>query len=654
MNARCTIVLLATLLPGCAKPSAEQCLETARVGMYRASLRPEVRRQPLTPLDVRLDRVEPSVVLPGTQVRIFGDNLAGEPVSLPEARLEGEMWPADGSDGRTLSLPLPVTPAEDGSGLVAEMTDGLIRSFGHGEGVFEGLVHVRTYVGDPLTPVDLSVSWHVTLQENLFPRLNEFNLGAADVWPADRVVVDGEGFLYPEEGSTLVKLTGEYVPEDGGAAYPVSTLRALTPTSGRDTGTLLLGPDVLGPEPGELRNGSVTLLNSTRGGLERQSPDHVPVSLRVNRPFISGLSPEAPCRGQRVRLLGRGFLPGGHTLLRLDGDFQPVGRGGPAPDPTPLRDYIITPDRWLDGGTIEVALLTQYADDGSLAGFSASPGLFSGTITPVLATDRGEVEGLPYDGGLEIGATRQVVWVRFLPTLSDALREYFGLETVEDRIRRRVLEVAARDYEGFNIEFSDTKPEDYIEFSIIEVGGPDPNQVGLFGLDNTEGKDTGNLRLNDIVGGENAASGEQGYYVFGGVFIESFLHFSPQVTNPLPIASDHFDQVLVQFAPFLCGEPIRVSDLGGGPRTAAIDEAVRVMGNIIGGTVVHEIGHSLGLTQALPGPTDFHNMGDNGYIMDAGAERSYEERAEIEGLVPAWHPLNKQYLHKVLPPPKGR
>ena len=532
------------------------------------------------------------------------------------------------------------------------MGESLVGAFGAPDGVFEGTVSLRVHVGERPEPIDLSAPWRVTLAANLTPRLYGFNLGAEDLFPADRVVIDGDGFLFQEEGATLVRLAGDLELESGGTRA-VSSVRALTPTIDRRSGALLVGPDVLGPEPGVLNNGSITLVNQANGGDERESPDSLTVTLRMNRPYVFDYSPREPppCRGQRVRLLGRGFLPGGQTLLRLDGRFYPVGEGGRPLDPVPMKDYIITPDSWVDGSTLEVALLTEMAEDGGLTGFAAAPGQFSGDITPILVTDRGEVVGTPYSDGFAIGPTRQQVWVRFLPTFSDALREVFGLDTVERRIRDRVLEVAARDYEGASVSFTDERPTGFAEFSIVEVGGPDPNHKGLFGLDNTEGKDTHNVRLDDIVGGENASSGEQGYYVFGGVFIESFLGFSPQVRDPLPIASPRFDQLLAPFAPFLCGDPVRASDLAGGPRAAQIDEAVRVLGNIIGGTVVHEIGHSLGMTQSLPGPNDFHNLGDNGYVMDAGAERSYEERAELDGLMPAWHPLNGQYLRSILPLP---
>ena len=49
----------------------------------------------------------------------------------------------------------------------------------------------------------------------------------------------------------------------------------------------------------------------------------------------------------------------------------------------------------------------------------------------------------------------------------------------------------------------------------------DPNGLGLFGYDNTPGKDDGNTRLYDKLGGLNAQTQQDGYPGYGGVFLES-------------------------------------------------------------------------------------------------------------------------------------
>ena len=67
-----------------------------------------------------------------------------------------------------------------------------------------------------------------------------------------------------------------------------------------------------------------------------------------------------------------------------------------------------------------------------------------------------------------------------------------------------------------------------------------------------------------------------------------------------------------------------------------------------GNTVVHEIGHSLGLSN-IDG--EFHNIGDNaGWLMDSGTYRPFNERAEIDGAAPAvFSPNNRSYLERILP-----
>ena len=59
-----------------------------------------------------------------------------------------------------------------------------------------------------------------------------------------------------------------------------------------------------------------------------------------------------------------------------------------------------------------------------------------------------------------------------------------------------------------------------------------------------------------------------------------------------------------------------------------------VLGNLIGTTLTHEVGHSLGL--ADPTGEAFHDPGDElNRLMDAGGARPFDERAELMGQGPA-------------------
>jgi hypothetical protein len=284
---------------------------------------------------------------------------------------------------------------------------------------------------------------------------------------------------------------------------------------------------------------------------------------------------------------------------------------------------------------------------GELEGLGLVAGSFVGRISPMIISGAETILGQGIDLSLTVALQRQVVFVKFLPGFSTTVAE-MGLELREGDIRRRILEVCNRDYAGVNIEFRDQRPTDFAEYSLIEVGGADPNGQGLFGLDNTAGKDVGNLRFNDIIGGANADTAEQGYFAFGGVFVRSFFQLSPTLGKEanLPIASSRFDDIFAPFMPALGGIPLE--PIPAAARRALADKAVAVLGNVVGNTVVHEIGHSLGLTN-IDG--EYHNLGDNpGWIMDSGNFRPFAERAEIDGESAAvFAPFDRDYLERILP-----
>ena len=73
------------------------------------------------------------------------------------------------------------------------------------------------------------------------------------------------------------------------------------------------------------------------------------------------------------------------------------------------------------------------------------------------------------------------------------------------------------------------------------------------------------------------------------------------------------------------------------------------MGNLIGGTMAHEIAHSVGL--ADPGGEQFHNPQDRpNHLMDSGFDRPFAERGALEGQGPEFFCAeNYQYLRDILP-----
>jgi hypothetical protein len=263
---------------------------------------------------------------------------------------------------------------------------------------------------------------------------------------------------------------------------------------------------------------------------------------------------------------------------------------------------------------------------------------------------------------------KQVVWVHFLDSYVESLRR-FGLRAADPQIRARVLEVAARDYAAVNIEFRPMTPDDFALFATVDLAGPDPNGEGLLGYDNTPGKDTDNLRLYDHIGGVNAVTQEDGSPGYGGVFVEGFFGFSHHpngLAMPLPDDNRTFDPIFDPFRPDVGGlettagelaelQPPVLDDSNAGATCPAHDRrtqiscAIYVLGSIIGSTMTHEVGHSLGL--ANPYGSGYHDPGDlPNRLMEVGGARPFDERAQLNGQGPAvFCDTAYDYLRTILP-----
>jgi hypothetical protein len=241
----------------------------------------------------------------------------------------------------------------------------------------------------------------------------------------------------------------------------------------------------------------------------------------------------------------------------------------------------------------------------------------------------------------------------------------FGMRAVDKQIRQRILAVVNEAYKGVNMDFRTDPPTDFALYSNVDLVGVDPNNMGLFGYDNSPGKDNGNLRLYDALGGVNAVTQQDGYPGFGGVFVRSFMAFSNHpgsFAQSVPGADAAFDQTFDPFRIDRKGTPITSADVANLPalladgsscpghdRPSQMACAVFVLGNLIGGTLAHEIGHSLGL--ANPYMDGFHDSGDGlNRLMDAGGDRPFLERAELQGQGPeVFCDDEYTYLRKILP-----
>ncbi len=184
--------------------------------------------------------------------------------------------------------------------------------------------------------------------------------------------------------------------------------------------------------------------------------------------------------------------------------------------------------------------------------------------------------------------------------------------------------MAARDYDGVALELRTDPPADFALYSEVDIEGPDPNDLGLLGNDNSPGKDVDNQRLFDRIGGSAAGSQTDGFPGFGGVFVESFLVYSahpPARVQPIGVTS-RFDDIFDSVRPD-SGMPVSALEARAGiaeltdgaacldrgrDRATRVACAVHVLGNLIGSTLSHELGHSLGL--ADPYGTLAHDPGD--------------------------------------------
>ncbi len=500
----------------------------------------------------------------------------------------------------------------------------------------------------------------LTLVNELEPTL-KISSGFASLHLNEETLLDATSLLRAGEGQSLLHLDGTFTPTDG-EEVPALTRFLIDTSAGRDQGMWTLEAGSFGLTPGVFV-GTAQVINDHSSGQIIRS-EYVDLRLRVQPTTLAGFDPPSVSRGQIIRVRGQGFIPPDAVNSRsmfftLDGDFQTLD--GQTINLRENNALQLAADEIEDHTSARLALRTETIQEPGgvlrLQGLSSLVGTFTGTVTPILVSPEETVTGESWEGTLRINPTKQVVLLKYLPGFSEALDNY-GLRNVEPEIRERIQEVLQRDYTGVNIEFTDQRPDEWAEYSVIEIGGTDPNGVGLFGLDNTAGKDTRNIRLDDVIGGVNAESGELGFYVYGGVFINSFTIFSPSLNQDEGLTSPWFDTLFSPFFRDLGGSPVEAQEWPAGQRAVLIEDAIKGMGNLIGNTISHEIGHSLGLAffpEDLQFPTEpFHNEDDlPSALMDSGLARPFEERVEVDGQGPArFTPENLEYLKLTLPIPQ--
>jgi len=510
----------------------------------------------------------------------------------------------------------------------------------------------QTYASKPLT-VTLS------FRNKLTPSTTSIEASGVH-FVNDQIEVDGDGFLLGgDEGVTVARLSGCFTLDTGGACNPITALELpLLPVDelSRQKASFAFSPKIAGIKPGSF-TGSVQVINK-QTAQQPVSATAVSVSYDLVTAQIFSVDPPAASLGQYVFVHGGGFVggeAGALTELELTGTFAKTGGGSGPVQLTLIPEFV-------EGRLVRYIVNTDDAL-GQALDLRKDTGSFTGTITPIANYGSDRVRGVAKQAAFALAPIKQIIYLHFQPSYVEGLRD-FGLRAVDQKIRDRIVAVCQDAYKGVNIEFRTDPVTDFALFENVELVGVDPNNQGLFGYDNSPGKDNGNLRLYDQIGGVNALTQQDGYPGFGGVFIRSLMGFSkhPAFGKPIEGADPVFDKIFDPFRADQDGKPITSEDLSGdvaaladgsacpgSDRRTQLQCAIWVLGNLVGGTLAHEIGHSLGL--ANPYEDGFHDAGDApNRLMDAGGDRPFLERAVLQGQGPGVFCDDEYtYLRMILP-----
>lgn len=613
---------------------------------------------------LQLIDVNPKVVVPGTTLRIDGASFLDRPLGVSWLRFQGTYA------GGLVDAYLPATFV-DFDHMEIDAGPEVLRLLGPSAGTFTGRITVEVdFVPDGSRHASVPLATTIEIVQELQPQLDAVASGGT-IRVNEPLELEGSGLLLGgDEGTTYAVVEGCFSAATGdGTCLPVAPVevpvRPAAPFD-REHGVFAFAPQIAGIEAGAFE-GTVTLRNRhEHGDAEGQALDSAtrPIAYALAETLVIWLGNETGDAvgtvGRAIEIAGGGFVESteeGGTILGFTGAFYPDD-GGEIPVTVGMVPGIV------DGRTARYVLNEEDAL-ASAVSLRDARGTLVGQLVPEVDFRAQHVVGPPTQVSLRLEPVRQVVHLQWNSSYKESLR-LFGLRALDDRIRQRVLDVLHRDYEGINVEFRTEPPDDYAIYSTIEIAGPDPNGLGLLGYDNTPGKDVNNERLNDKIGGINAQTQETGQPGFGGVFVESIFSFSQHppanTVAPAMVASATFDQVFDPFRPDR-GKPVTEAELAGllvpvlssggfcpgYDRPTQMACAVFVLGSVIGSTVSHELGHSLGLADPL-GP-EFHNVGDlPNRLMDPGSARGFEERAELMGQGPSVFCQGAyDYLREILP-----
>lgn len=606
--------------------------------------------------------------MPGTTIVVEGNGFVPDSVATSQLTLNGTF------NDKPIDVSLPATYVS-ATELAVLWKGGIESSMGEKQGIFDGTAQIVLAQDDGQTLTSPKVPTKLQIAPSLTPSVASIAQGL--IFINDRVEINGDGFLLGgTEGTTTVGITGCFQPEKSTKCDAIKPLELGTkPTrkSDRTNITFAFSPKIAGIRPG-LFKGTISVQNKpglySDGAPTQAAP--VDVEFELTSTTVTGITPNSASLGQYINFEGGGFVDSTHD----DGDAEQMFT-------TITLEGVFKASNSASENTVNVELVPEFVsgnrvryvvseDDafGLISRPRKQSGKFTGTAKPTVQYKSDVVHGTPMTASFEISSIKQVVWLNFEASYVGSLR-HFGLRAADGLIRDRVFAVAIRDYEGVNIEFRANEPQDFALYSRVDISGQDPNGVGMLGYDNSPGKDVNNMRLYDQIGGVNAQTQQDGAPGYGGVFVESLFAFSMHpgtFAKSVAGASPFFDAIFDPFRPDLGGAPVIVSDFqhltipvltSGEPcpvkdtndRGLQIACAVWTLGSMIGTTMTHEIGHSLGLADAYG--NGFHNVGDlPDRLMDSGAHRPFLERAELLGYGPAvFCEQDFDYLAKILPVP---
>jgi hypothetical protein len=600
---------------------------------------------------LKLTAVGPTKVVPGTLLALTGDSFVDKEWGASTLRLVGT------ANGQKVDLKLDVSFVDFGK-MTAAIDASVLDAVG-GDVDFAGTATMEV-VSEENGRLYKSPALNLSLlfRQKLIPSITRLQ-STGVIFVNDEILVEGDDFLLGgAEGKTVARMVGCFAKATG-PCKTITTIDVPMASSvafSRRNATFAFSPKVAGIEAGQFR-GSVQVVNKLMSG--EQLADPVSATYDLVESQVFQVNPKSASLGQYVNIEGGGFIggeAGASTELELKGIFTRTG-GGAAPVTMMLIPEFVAGKR--------VRYVINTSDElGMAINLYQDTGTFSGTIQPSTTYQGKTVVGTKTAVTLSIAPVRQVVYLDFRSDYVEGLRD-LGLRAVDSLVRERIITVVKQVYSGVNMDFRTTPPEDFALYEHVELHGVDPNGLGLFGYDNSPGKDDGNKRLYDRLGGVNAITQQDNFPGFGGVFVRSLLGFSlkpGKLAKSVPGADPVFDKIFDAFRSDRGGDPVVAADLTRpiskltsgdtcptSARSDRISCAIFVIGNLIGGTLGHEIGHSLGL--ANPGAEGFHDSGDEpNRLMDSGGDRSFMERAELQGQGPGVFCEDEyQYLRKILP-----